>query len=73
MALEVIGREMVRVPHQKSAVREKIEDFFTTIGELFELYFASPGTIASLDPKNRAHLTEKKKAESDVSLLLIRR
>ena len=72
MALEVIGREMVRVPHQKSAVREKIEDFFTTIGELFELCFASSGTIATLNPKNRAHLTEKEKAEDDIGLLLSR-
>ena len=51
----------------------KIEDFFTTIGELFELYFASPATIETLDPRHRAHLTEKEKAEGDVSLLLIRR
>jgi len=44
--------------------------FFATLVELCDLYVSSPGTIATLDPKSRAKLSVKERAEADTGLLL---
>ncbi len=70
MATQVIGHQRATaIPQGTNVGWQSVRDFFTSVGELVGVYFASPLNLDLLDPQYRAELTVKERAEIDAYLL----
>ena len=70
MATQVIGHQRATVAPQGMNVGwNSVRDFFTSMGELAGVYFASPWNLDVLDSRYRAKLSVAEKAETDPYLL----
>ena len=70
MATQVIGHQRTTAPPQGMNVGwNSVRDFFTSMGELAGVYFASPWNLDVLDSRYRAKLSFAEKAEIDPYLL----
>ncbi len=70
MATQVIGHRRATVAPQGMNVGwNSVRDFFTSMGELAGVYFASPWNLEVLDSRYRAKLSVAEKAEIDPYLL----
>ncbi len=71
MATQVIGHQRATVAPQGMNVGwNSVRDFFTSMGELAGVYFASPWNLDVLDSRYRAELSVKERAEIDTFLLV---
>ena len=69
MATQVIGHQrVIAVPQGMNVGWNSVRDFFTSMGELAGIYFASPWNIDVLDPQYRAKLSVKERVEIDTYL-----
>lgn len=70
MATQVIGHQRAAaVPQGMNVGWNSVRDFFTSMGELAGVYFASPWNLDVLDFRYRAKLSVAEKAEIDRYLL----
>ena len=70
MVTQVIGHQRATVAPQGMNVGwNSVRDFFTGMGELAGVYFASPWNLDVLDSRYRAKLSVAEKAEIDPYLL----
>ena len=66
-------------PNISSAINENkgsawrpFTELLASVGELAEIYFPSPGSIASMDADHRANLTARGKTDNDADLMGLR-
>jgi len=70
MATQVIGHQRaMAAPQGMNVGWNSVRDFFTSMGELAGVYFASPWNLDVLDSRYRAKLSVAEKAEIDPYLL----
>ena len=60
------------VNENKGSAWRPFTELLASVGELAEMYFPSPGLIASMDADHRANLTARRKTDSDADLMGLR-